>query len=857
MRKHRLTYAFSASLLFVLASAGALSAQAAPGSHRAAVSGALPLFFKQRPSADGSRRVMGGAAEAPVLIDLASAPTQADLDDLRALGVDVELRRDGSARGLGRTITGWLPAGSMAAVSALPRVMKVSLDGAPFAAPRPLDGTAAEVQAMDAWREALPGGARLTGAGVVVCDIDSGLDPFHPLFFRGDGGYVSWVDVNGDGALSPGVDGVDLDGDGAITVLRVLNSAVTAYWDDEALFDSEDPSFQVGMDWLYADADGSGEREFGPKAGFTEADPTYGERLFVADDVNRNGRVDAGEKLVALGTSKVRALRYNKKVYRRGENLIKAPENEDAAHGTGAAAVMAGGIFGLTRLVGIAPDAEIVMASNTDQTSEVTLADFCMDEGARVVLHEYAPWVGHHLDGSSAMEALIDASVAKGVVHINPAGNLSTSQKLYKRALAAGEEMSIAIEAPVDSPYAPFSFMGISVLWRDPSRSLSMVLEDPTGYSMAVTSADPAEVIDDSWQGGLSVYAMREDSSRGTSRVDVYLYGEGLSPASIELGGWTLRVKDPSPQGGAPVEVIAYLFDDASGWGKGIHFPEFSSEDHLVGYPGTADFGVAVSAYTGHGFFGGESGERAEYSGRGHRIDGASILWIAAPDDPITAGYREGSPAVDFVYGGTSGASPHVAGAAALLIQQDPARTGKDVREAIKAGALVDEAVGAVPNDDFGHGKLRIYKSLFGEDPPGGSAPVVTVGRVSVGAGEAAEVAIKVFDADEAAGGVGLEIDRDYDGVFEESLMDPVIRGTFEAVGTYVSKVRATDGTGRQSEALAVIDVVEVKKVDEGAAPALVAGGGCAHRSEGAGTGAVGAVLGIAGLAMRRWRRRR
>ncbi|MBK9260527.1 MAG: hypothetical protein IPM54_11950 [Polyangiaceae bacterium] len=46
------------------------------------------------------------------------------------------------------------------------------------------------------------------------------------------------------------------------------------------------------MDWLYADRNGSGAREFGPSAGFTEADPTFGEPLYVPDDVNRNGVLD-------------------------------------------------------------------------------------------------------------------------------------------------------------------------------------------------------------------------------------------------------------------------------------------------------------------------------------------------------------------------------------------------------------------------------------------------------------------------------------------------------------------------------------------------------------------------------------
>ena len=40
---------------------------------------------------------------------------------------------------------------------------------------------------------------------------------------------------------------------------------------------------------------------------------------------------------------------------------------------------------------------------------------------------------------------------------------------------------------------------------------------------------------------------------------------------------------------------------------------------------------------------------------------------------------------------------------------------------------MADAAVGVAPNEDFGYGKLRIYRSLYGEAPPDGSAPTIAV----------------------------------------------------------------------------------------------------------------------------------
>ncbi|MBK9260526.1 MAG: S8 family serine peptidase [Polyangiaceae bacterium] len=138
------------------------------------------------------------------------------------------------------------------------------------------------------------------------------------------------------------------------------------------------------------------------------------------------------------------------------------------------------------------------------------------------------------------------------------------------------------------------------------------------------------------------------------------------------------------------------------------------------------------------------------------------MLAISAPDDPITAGFREGEQASGLIYGGTSGASPHVAGAAALLLQAHPDWTGADVHEAIRNGALVDEHVGNAPNDDFGYGKLRIHRSLFGQDPPAGSDPRISIDPVTAYAGVEVSIPIDVSDMDEPAASLVLDADLDY-----------------------------------------------------------------------------------------------
>jgi MYXO-CTERM domain-containing protein len=810
MRNHRRSLGFLLSALVVaaLAPPAAAAPKGASSARSEKIQGGLPLMFMRRPAMDGSGRSVAPASSASVTIHFSSAPTAADVAALRALGVQLELDASGSPAVYERFVIGEIPAAAVDEVAALPRVERIVLDGSPFPPPPPLDVTAAEVQATDAWGTSAPDGGRLAGKGITLCDIDSGIDVFHPMFFRADGGYKTWIDVDGDGAFTPGVDGVDLDGSGKPQLLRVQNELVTSYFDETPLLGSDDPAFDPSMDYLYVDANGNGTRDFGPSQGFKESDPTYGELLLVADDVNGNGKLDLGEKVVALGTSKIRAVRTDKnKVFRRGTDLLSAPTSEEMAHGTGASGILVGGNRGLTRMVGIAPDAELIMTSS--RGSDVSMANFCVKEGARVVLHEYAPWVGYHLDGSSAMEKLIDTTTQKaggmGVSHINPAGNLSTSKKLYKHVVTAAAESIVAVDVPADSPYGKFTLFAASFLWLDASRPLTLTLEDPTGFSMEMPSGQAP--VQTAWHDGLTIGAQRIVSTRGTVRVDIFIFGQTATPPPVPAGTWKLHVVDATPAGAADMPFIGYVEDELSGWGPGINFPEHSSEEHLIGYPGTADHGLPVSAYTGHGFEGGKPGERAYYSGRGHRIDGEPIMWIGGPDDPVTAGYREGEPGIYFVFGGTSGASPHVAGGAALLLQADPQRTGDDVKAAIKAGALDDDATGAVPNDDFGNGKLRIYKSLYGKDPPGGGAPSISVAPITIAPGKEATVAVVASDPDEAADKLTLDLDREYDGTYEEKLAAPSFPVKFDAEGTYRLKVRVTDSTGKEAAALAVIEV--------------------------------------------------
>lgn len=774
----------------------------------------------------------------PVVIELAHDLVPSDVARLESLGITIERGKGGRVLGGKRRVAARVPEDRLSSVADDAAVRRVSLDGRPFTMPRPLDLTAKMIQADAVHRAAGPEGDSIAGQGITVCDVDAGIDGLHPMFFRADAGLFAWNDENKNGKLDPGIDTIDIDGQPR--VLRALNGIVSHYSDEAALFGTDEPSFDLRYDYLYADLNDDGARNTGSNFGFTEESPGLGEPLYVVDDVDQSGIADVDEKLAMLGTPKIKAFRVDDRIYRRGENLLDAPWDPSMQHGNGAAGVMVGGQLGYRRLTGMAPGSDLVVATDTLGGREFTMTSFCIDEGARVVLHEYAPWVTYHLDGSSDVEQLIDETVGQGVVHVNPVGNLSGSRKGYEANVQPAQTTVVPIEVPaIDAHFAI-----LTMLWREPERPLHFSLTDPDGLTVEIPfQADSfeAEIGDFAVSGSFDV------SDRGTAKLDVYLYPKDVV-LKMPVGVWSLSIADTSPPSAGPMPIAGFVFDDVTKWGLGINFPSHASEDHLIGWPATADHGIAVAAHTGHGFDGGVSGARASYSGRGHRIDGASILAISAPDNPIVPARFADRPLSYMVYGGTSGASPHVAGAAALLLSYEPRLDGDDVRERLEQSAVADAFTGRVPNDDFGYGKLNVHRAIFGETAPPGYDPVVTSAEIEVPVGPA-DVAFTVQDPDDYIPDLLFELDRDYDGTFEEVLSSPSVHVDYAAPGRHALKVRVTDASGRRGQGLLRIKVVEEAAPgegggDEGPNESLL-GGGCSTSTDHPGRSAV-AMIGLA-----------
>jgi len=214
--------------------------------------------------------------------------------------------------------------------------------------------------------------------------------------------------------------------------------------------------------------------------------------------------------------------------------------------------------------------------------------------------------------------------------------------------------------------------------------------------------------------------------------------------------------------------------DDTSSYATFIDDIDYNK---TVGMPATATKVIAVGAYTtkttwtsskgtvtdlfgavGDITFFSSLGPRRTCSNMSNPICTATVQKpeLAAPGEEIMSSHVAGTAtAVCFdiknrcldpdgkhiIMQGTSMSTPHVTGAAALLLAKDQALTADQVKTALE-NANADSSTGAVPNDTWGYGKLAVDQALasVGSNPPPDPMPNPPTGVTATAGGGSATI---------------------------------------------------------------------------------------------------------------------
>lgn len=549
-------------------------------------------------------------------------------------------------------------------------------------------------------------GSPLTGKGVVIGDIDSGIDVFHPFYFFADGGEFDWIDTDGDGEYSAD-DAVDINLNGKADpgeTLRFIKMGLTKTY---GLLGKTTRDFEADMDFLYHDKNDNKKRDFGEKDGFTEQDATFGEQLYIAMDINENNRLDAGEKIIALKTSKIKAVKQKDgTVRRRGTDLIKTEPDDEYEHGTSVSSIIMGGHYGVQKIHGLAPDAEMVFANiKYGYTPRFVnnfpeLFSFIKSEGVNIMLIEDGEFAWEFMDGSTEEEQMINQFAREGIFVVGGAGNLAGANAHMKDGIQAGKTETYKISAPDVVEGQKNDGMFPTFLWRNKDNKITFRVKTPDGKRSPELSEGSGFIN----VGKYHVAYTREVSSKGTV---MFRFGISEKDSGSVDGDWEFTAESEKND-----TLHGFVVDISQSWAGNTHWTSHTTDEGTVTFPSTADSCISVAAYTvNYPLFPPKDVVNgiSPYSGRGFTVGGKNGVDITAPGHTTFAAGPNNNYTI---FTGTSAAAPHVVGAAALLLQYDPTLTHTQIRNILLTTATKDSFTGSLPNTTWGYGKLNIEAAV-------------------------------------------------------------------------------------------------------------------------------------------------
>jgi subtilisin family serine protease len=391
-------------------------------------------------------------------------------------------------------------------------------------------------------------------------------------------------------------------------------------------------------------------------------------------------------------------------------NIVR--HRDSLGHGTHVAAIAAGSA---TPYIGIAPDADLlVVATSTDAKAlgdsarTLDAIRYIFEKAAglgrpAVINLSLGSYIGPH-DGTSLLERGIDALLkSPGQILVKAAGNAGGAGSHASGSLAAGEATSLRVEVPATSTES-----ATIDIWYNASGRFQVTLSAPDGT--ATSPLDGDEIREYFLPGDVSVLVSSILANPGSGDNRIYVVVSPGSTGQITPGLWAINLKAVTAS--EKVRFDAWIE-------RGSNPPRFSAanadENMTISVPGTARRCITVSAYAAStaGHTPSPTIQLLPTSSRGPTRDGRRQPEIAAPGGWIASArsakskLRAYGDAAWTLMSGTSMAAPHVTGAVALLLQQEPGLDSEQVRErlqkAVKPAPLADR-------DGWGEGALHLAK---------------------------------------------------------------------------------------------------------------------------------------------------
>jgi hypothetical protein len=344
-----------------------------------------------------------------------------------------------------------------------------------------------------------------------------------------------------------------------------------------------------------------------------------------------------------------------------GVDLSGTGLESDTEHGVGVA----------EHVLDMAPGVALTCIKVGDEVDLENAATYIRDHGIRIANHSVGWVISSYYDDSGPINGIINASRdTDGVFWTVAAGN--DAQGHWRGG------------------------------WSDPDAD-GVLNFTATDESIDLTSASGSVAIFLNWD------------QYGSSLTDLDLYVRSRNGQVVAASeGWQNGPQDPSEAVSfaynpvrAPYRIEVRLFAGPTAGLDMTIFSFYNDLEHAVAASSLADPADAHGAFTVGAIDQADWNDAAPlpepFSSQGPTNDGRRKPDIASPDGTSSLTY---GPLGSY---GTSFSAPTVAGAAALLLGEDPTRTADDLAARLAALALDIGAAG--PDDVFGAGKLNLLSA--------------------------------------------------------------------------------------------------------------------------------------------------
>lgn len=382
---------------------------------------------------------------------------------------------------------------------------------------------------------------------------------------------------------------------------------------------------------------------------------------------------------------------------------------------------------------GMAPRADLAMVKTTFMTTAILDGVNYIFQRATALGRNCAVnlSLGSHYgphDGSSAFESGLDALSGPGRIISKSAGNDRGSNIHARVVVPTGPD---SIKLTVGNGATSGRTLAIDGYYNSPNL-INVTLRSPGNKFIGPIPFGSANKAYPGDTTGVNGRVYVENGLALTTRNDREIYIEirslGTGAGNI-TGVWTIYLTPVSIGASAAVDLWRYYVSTTS---LTATFTLNNTNSYLTGEPGNADSVITTASWTTRRYwydcynlylnFTGavNPGNLSPYSSPGPTRDERPKPDIAAPGSAIISTLTQdisptcptsgttfiGDGLNHQVMQGTSMAAPHVAGAAALIMQKYGAVSPSFVKQFLRDRALSDIYTGAVWNSSWGHGKM-------------------------------------------------------------------------------------------------------------------------------------------------------